>query len=139
MRMMIALVIFGILLLFSSFYFGVKFFDGKLVEDSYNAAIEYDKKKKIINDNDISIVINSIKFDDKFCRIAGDVKNADNIVSLKLDSPSTKLSISQNVEIKNGKFIIELKDITEGNYLIVTEVKVKDELVRLEKPVYIKK
>jgi len=139
MRMMIALVIFGILLLFSSFYFGVKFFDGKLVEDSYNAAIEYDKKKKIINDNDISIVINSIKFDDKFCRIAGDVKNADNIVSLKLDSPSTKLSISQNVEIKNGKFIIELKDITEGNYLIVAEVKVKDELVRLEKPVYIKK
>ncbi|ADR18734.1 hypothetical protein [Calditerrivibrio nitroreducens] len=139
MRMMIALVIFGILLLFSSFYFGVKFFDGKLVEDSYNAAIEYDKKKKIINDNDISIVINSIKFDDKFCRIAGDVKNADNIVSLKFDSPSTKLSISQNVEIKNGKFIIELKDITEGNYLIVAEVKVKDELVRLEKPVYIKK
>lgn len=139
MRMMIALIILGVLLLFSSFYFGVKFFDGKLEEDSYNAAIDYDKKKKIIKDNDISIVVDSIKFDGKLCSITGDVKNAENIVSLKFDSPSSKLNIPQTVEIKNGKFIIDLKDITEGNYLIVAEVKVKDELVRLEKPIYIKK
>lgn len=141
MRMTVALVVFGVLLLLSSFYFGLKFFDGKVEKDTYEAALNYDKQKKLISRYEIDAVFNSVVFDGVNVRLEGSLKSNKKVKlnSLKLESPSSRLSIKQNFEIKDENFVLQAEGLNAGNYIVIFELIVDNETLRFEKAIYIKK
>jgi len=141
MKMMIGLIIAGLLLLYSSFYFGLNFFDGKVEKDSYNAALNYDKLKNIIEKYHIDLNVNSIVCKFNTCsidgRLTGDIPLQ--IKSVILDSPSKRVNINQKADIKNQGFRLIASEVLEGNYIFIVNLNVNGEEVRFEKPYYIKK
>lgn len=140
MRMMIALIIFGLLLLYSSFYFGIKYFDGKVEQDTYNAALKYDENKKIVRAYNIKTEIGNIFKDGDNIVIEGTVKSDVPIIikNIKLDDISRSRQMEQSAKYNGNSFKIVVNDSLEGNYLVVSEVEVNNKTVRLEEPIYVK-
>lgn len=141
MRMTVALVVAGVLLLLSSFYFGLKFFDGKVEKDTYGAALRYDKQNRLISQYGIAPEIGSLVYDGTSVKIEGILKSTGKIKinSIKLESPSTRMMIKQSSDIKDEKFMLAVNQLVEGNYVIIFDLMVDNENIRLEKPIYIKK
>ncbi|MEF3254988.1 MAG: hypothetical protein K6348_05425 [Deferribacterales bacterium] len=137
---MIALIIFGLLLLYSSFYFGIKYFDGKVEQDTYNAALKYDENKKIVRAYNIKTEIGNIFKDGDNIVIEGTVKSDVPIIikNIKLDDISRSRQMEQSAKYNGNSFKIVVNDSLEGNYLVVSEVEVNNKTVRLEEPIYVK-
>ncbi|MCX8083375.1 MAG: hypothetical protein N3C60_00415 [Calditerrivibrio sp.] len=140
MRLMVALIIVGLLLLYSTFYFGAIYFDGKVEKNTYEAAINYDKHKKLISDIKLDLSVEKISYNNGIWNITGEIrgKSGFSIKSLQVDSPSKKVEIVQKVELSNNNFNIRLDKVSEGNYVIVAQLFIDNESVRLEKPIYLK-
>lgn len=140
MRMMIALIIFGLLLLYSSFYFGIKYFDGKVEQDTYNAALKYDENKKLVRAYNIKTEIGNIFKEGVNIVIEGTVKSDVPIIikKIKLDDISRSRQMKQSAKYNGNSFKIVVNDSLKGNYLVVSEVEVNNKTVRLEELIYVK-
>lgn len=141
MRMMIGLIILGILLLFTSFYFGNKYFDGTVVEKPYEEAVEYDKKKAIIKEHNISIdnisvVTNNESY--KLCfLINGKLQKPLPVKNVVIYRPAGGKSIDLAFSIQENKVCSNLSNIEKGYYILKVFLNMET-LVFLEKTIFIK-
>jgi len=140
MKMMIALLIAGFLLLGSSFYFGNRYFDGKVVDKPYVEASLYDQKKKIVNDYSLSLeILNIEKVEDKYkiCfTINGEIKRPFPIERVEIFRPAGGEIIRPEVNIKNRACTVNVP-LNKGYYILKVLLKMQ-QVVELEKTLYIK-
>ncbi|UOD35362.1 hypothetical protein DSN97_03245 [Deferribacteraceae bacterium V6Fe1] len=140
MRMMMALLIVGFALLGSSFYFGNKYFDGKVTDKPYIEASQYDQKKKIINQHSLSLeILNVAKVDDKYkiCfTINGEVSRPFPIERVEIFRPGGGETIRPEINIKNRVCTVNV-GLKQGYYILKVLLKMQ-QIVELEKTLYIK-
>lgn len=139
MRLFVGLIIIGIVLLSASFYLGARFFDGKVDEDTYSTALRYDEQNHLIKKHGIAIEVNKIQSLGNKARIEGNVKSSVslNIVNIQVEYPASDKKIIQSLKKERSSFVIELENISKGNYDIVAEALVDNRSVKIEKPIYI--
>lgn len=140
MKMMIGLLVVGFLLLGSSFYFGIKYFDGKVVEKPYLEARKYDEKKKVIRNQNLSLEILQITRIDERYKLCFTIKGNDipspfPITKVEISRPAGGEVITPEIQIKNKICTLDLK-LDKGFYIIEVFLKIKDE-ISLKKDFYI--
>lgn len=140
MKMMSGLLIAGFLLLGSSFYFGIKYFDGKIVERPYVEATKYDKKNEIIKNHNLALEILHIDKKDEHYKLCFTI-NGNNIPS---PFPITKLLISRpaggdvitpEIQIKKKICTVDL-NLGKGFYFMEVFLQLED-VISLKKDFYI--
>ncbi|MCA1926836.1 MAG: hypothetical protein LDL13_01425 [Calditerrivibrio sp.] len=140
MKMMMGLIIAGLLLLYSSFYFGMKYFDGKVEKDTYESALVYDNQMQIIKKYNIEIVDSKIYTSGSKTFVEGFIKSDKklNLTEVRLEYPSKNSKIQQDKEIDGSSFKLLFDAEMKGNYSIVAYINIDNISVRLEKAIYIK-
>lgn len=140
MKMMIGLLFAGFLLLGSSFYFGIKYFDGKVVERPYVEAAKYDEKNQIIEDHNLSLEVLHITKTDERYKLCFTI-NGNNIPSpfpitkVEISRPAGGEVITPEIQIKKKICTLDLK-LGKGFYIIEVFLKMEDE-ISLKKDFYI--
>jgi len=139
MKMMIALLIVGFALLGSSFYFGNKYFDGKVTDKPYIEASLYDQKRKIINEHSLSLkILNLEKLDNsyKICfTIDGEISSPFPIERVEIFRPGGGEVIVPEINIDRGLCVLNVK-LNQGYYILKIFLKMH-QIVALEKTLYI--
>jgi len=141
MRMMIGLIILGILLLFTTFYYGKKYFDGTVVEKPYEEAMEYDKKKAIIKEHSISVDNISIATNNESYELCflinGKLQKPLPVKNVAIYRPAGGKSIDLTFSIQENKVCSNLSNIEKGYYILKVFLNL-EALVFLEKTIFVK-
>lgn len=140
MKMMVVLIIAGLLLLYSSFHFGMKYFDGKIEKDTYESALAYDNQMHKIKTYNIEILDTKVYSSGGKTFLEGSIKSDKEITltDVRLEYPYKNSVIQQDKKIDASYFKLSSDSAMKGNYTIVAYVNVDNISVRLEKAVYIK-
>ncbi|MDK2792311.1 MAG: hypothetical protein PWQ25_1174 [Deferribacteres bacterium] len=140
MRMMLGLVLLGFLLLGSSFYFGIKYFDGKVEEKPYEEASLYDMKREIVEKNHLSLeILNIEKLDNKYkiCfTINGNIERPFPIEGVEILRPAGKDVIRPDIRVREKICSVNVP-LSQGYYILKVFLRMK-EIVSLEKTISIK-
>ncbi|KAA0257142.1 hypothetical protein FHQ18_11270 [Deferribacter autotrophicus] len=142
MKQMIALLSAGAMLLFITFYFGMKYFDGKSVAKPYNEALHYDKNNSIIKNYNLKISIQNISTKTNLCtlkfKILSNNKKSFKIENIKISRPVENEIIKIiSYRIFENSGTIQFNFSKKGYYILTVNLKLDNYQLTLNKSFYI--
>jgi nitrogen fixation protein FixH len=143
--MKVSLIIFliGFLTIAPSIWIGVKYFDGKVVDQPYETGLKYDENKKLIADNGMKLDVVKYSLSDEIVQIYFTLdRNEDAKVTdteFYLTRPATDKGIVKlDVQMADEwLYSTSLALAEHGHYLLKAKAKIDGKDVMLQKSFYI--
>ena len=143
MKVSLIILIIGLITIAPSIYVGIKFFDGKVVEQPYESGLTYDADKKFISDNGLKLTILTNEKTDKDVKLAFSFDKNDNInieeTSFFITRPATNQgNIKLDAKIdKDGVYASAFKLENYGHYILKAITTINGKKIAIQKGFYI--
>ncbi|MGA1862626.1 hypothetical protein OWM07_07065 [Deferribacter thermophilus] len=140
MKQMILLILSGLLTIFITLFFAVKYFDGKIVEEPYYTGLDYDKNKNLINKYNFDIIVNKMTKKGEICSVDFSI-NGDTefyLKDLNINYTVENGSIELEKNFKGNSGVVGFECVDNRYYILKAIVELKDHNLTLEKVLYVK-
>lgn len=142
MKLTIIIIILSILIVGSTAYVGIKYSDGVVTQDHYEKGLIFDKRKKLIDENELSLTITSISREEKKINVMYKLKSKIAIpqdqITVSVVRPGTVQS-KYSVELKENENTLVASFIAEekGYFMLRNDFRIDDTVINLEKNFYV--